>query len=315
MAGHRGRRMSVIVVTGGFGYVGGRVVREFMNNGAEVRVATRRTHNAVPDWAGKAVRFSSDVAALADGADCLIHLAAPNEVVCAAAPEKAIADTVALTQSAIEAARAGGVGRVIYFSTVHVYGPLQGHIDETTPAAPQNPYAEAHLLSEDIVQAAAGPDLQAVSLRLSNGFGAPADTGTDRWSLLINDLCRQAVRERTMTLKSDGRQMRDFLPLTDVARAARHAASAAVPPGVYNLSSGKSTSIRAMAELILDRARQFLGDDVALIAPSIAPGPSPEMLTIDNHRLGATGFHPKTDPADEIDTLLRFCRDADAPKR
>lgn len=306
-----------VVVTGGFGYAGGRIVGNLLQEGVEVRVSSRRTAADIPSWASGRVRWSSDLAALSDGANCLIHLAAPNEIVCAEQPDKAIADTVALTQAAVDAVRAAGIGRMIYASTVHVYGPLRGQIDETTAPTPVHPYAVAHLESEDIVAAAAGSgDMEAVTLRLSNGYGAPADNGTDRWSLLVNDLCRQAVTKRRLALKSDGTQLRDFLPLTDVARAFAHfAMRPSLREGyeVFNLSAGRSMSVRAMAELVLERARHLLGDDIELVIPHAPDAATEERLTIDNRALMAAGFRPSTPPESEIDGMLAFCKAAFSP--
>ncbi len=303
--------MTTVVVTGGFGYAGGRIVRKLIDSGAAIRVSTRRQTADVPDWARKRVTWGSDYAALFEGADCAIHLAAPNEIECAADPDGAIDATVALTRNAVDAAQQHGVRRFIYMSTVHVYGPMQGHIDEDTAPGPRHPYALAHLQSEQAV-AAATENYDAVILRLSNGFGAPADTGTARWSLLVNDLCRQAVEDRHLVLNSDGRQERDFLPLGDVADAVAYFTCAPPHPTgvrVFNLAAGKAVRVRDMAELIRNRAWVLLGDEIGLSVPE-AGTPEPSIdLHIDNRRLLEAGFAPSTDPVTEIDGMLRFCLD------
>ena len=301
--------MSPVVVTGGFGYVGGRIVQKLLSDGFDVRVSTRRTQAAIPSWARSTVQWGSDLKALCDGAGSLVHLAAPNEIICAEDPQRGIAETVALSEQALAAAAGAGVRRFIYFSTVHVYGPLLGFIDESTPPAPHHPYGEAHLASEAAVEAAAGENLAAIALRLSNGFGAPADNGTDRWSLLVNDLCRQAVQDRRIALKSGGRQLRDFLPLGDITAATAHFLKHPVQTlyDVINLSSGKAVSARVMAATILSRAKILLGDDISLHIPESGTPDEAPHLVIDNGRLRDAGFCPAADPLDEIDGLLEFC--------
>lgn len=302
--------MTAVAVTGGFGYAGGRIVRNLIDTGVTVQVSTRRKAADVPGWARHGVTWGNDLDTVFEGADCIVHLAAPNEVECAADPETAIGTTVALTRNALDAARRCGARRFIYLSTVHVYGPMQGHIDEDTPPAPQHPYAVAHLESEQAVAAAAAGNFDAVILRLSNGFGAPADSGTDRWSLLVNDLCRQAVTHQRLVLKSDGLQQRDFLPLADAANAVRHFAVATPHPHgtrVYNLSAGTAMTVREMAELIRDRAQQRLGTGVELSIPVPGTAAPATGLQIDNRRLLDTGFALTADPAAEIDAMLGFC--------
>ncbi len=309
--------MTPIVVTGGFGYVGGRIVQTLLEGDADVRVMTRRAEDKIPAWAASRVTWGADLRRLCNGAGCLIHLAAPNEIACAAHPKKEIAATLALTEAALAAARAANVSRFIYFSTVHVYGPLTGHIDEATPPAPAHPYAVAHLESEKLVEAASGSGLAALTLRLSNGFGAPADDGTDRWTLLVNDLCRQAVQHRELVLTSDGRQHRDFLPLTDIAAAARHFVAMTPFPDRYrviNMSAGKTMSVREMAQLIQGRASRLLKTDIPLSVAAPASGDAagdkmPDLM-IDNSRLRETGFIPKAPIDAEIDDLLQVCINA-----
>lgn len=302
--------MTTVVVTGGFGYAGGRIVRNLIECGATVRVSTRRQTANVPDWARQSVTWGGDYDALFEGADCAIHLAAPNEIECARNPNGSVDTTVNLTLNAIGAAQTSGLRRFIYMSTVHVYGPMQGYIDEDSPPDPGHPYATAHLESEKAVADAATNNFDAIILRLTNGFGAPADTRPDRWSLLVNDLCRQAVKDRHLVLKSDGMQQRDFLPLGDVANAVAYFVFAPPHPTgvrVFNLSAGKSVRVRDMAELIRTRAQELLGTEIGLSLPAAAvPAPQADLL-IDNRRLLATGFTPATDPVAEIDGMLRFC--------
>jgi len=70
---------------------------------------------------------------------------------------------------------------------------------------PVHPYAITHHAAEDFVLAAHDEKrLMGYVIRLSNGFGAPAHAGVDRWTLLVNDLCRQAVQTRQLILRSAG---------------------------------------------------------------------------------------------------------------
>lgn len=305
--------MNSVVVTGGFGYVGGRIVQKLLADGWDVRVATRRDANQVPGWARDRVRWGSDLSVLSEGANYIIHLAAPNETIAAKDPERAIRETVDLTRLTLEAARENGVGRFIYFSTVHVYGPLSGTITEATPAQPTHPYAIAHHQSEQLVQSSADSKMGALIARLSNSFGAPADAGAERWSLLVNDLCRQAVCEGSLTLSSSGLQWRDFIPLSDVVRASQYfleMPKQTPPSGILNLCRGESMTVRHMAELILARARLLIRPDMQLSVAASDAKPDMPPLVISNQRLMHAGFRLSAGFEAEIDALLGFCKSA-----
>jgi len=119
---------------------------------------------------------------------------------------------------------AAGLERFIYFFTAHVYGePLIGRITEATLPRPIHPYAITHYAAKNFVLAAHNQNkITGVALRLSNGFGAPTHPNVDCWTLLVNDLCRQAVQTRKIVLRSNGLQQRDLIPLMDIGGAVRH---------------------------------------------------------------------------------------------
>lgn len=305
-----------IVLTGGFGYVGGRIAQALLAKGAQVRVSTRRSRQQVPPWAleNDNIQWSADLPALCKDADTILHLAAPNEIAASKAPEKSIDETVALTQAALDAAKAQNVPYFIYFSTIHVYGaPLSGELKETSPTDPAHPYALAHLKSEGLVLAQAEAGLRTLILRLSNSFGAPADPLTDRWSLVVNDLCRQVSGTRRMALETSGAQLRDFIPLTDVVNATLHFIAGhqqARQSNIINLASGACISVRDMAEKALARARIAIGEDVILDVPEVPNSGTASTYRINTGRLLESGFQPALAFDQEIDTLIEFCRTA-----
>ena len=149
--------------------------------------------------------------------------------------------------------------------------------------------------------------------RLSNAYGAPADKAADCWSLLVNDLCRQAVTSRTMTLTSTGTQRRDFVPLTYVCRALTHLID--LPRDgrqgdVFNLGSGVAPTVWEQACRIQDRCAATQGFQPALVRVPPAAGETTATLEYRSDALHATGFPPPGDEVAEIDRLLTFCQKA-----
>ncbi|MBC7952353.1 MAG: SDR family oxidoreductase [Rhodospirillaceae bacterium] len=305
--------MSTILVTGGFGYVGGRLAARLLADGHHVRIATRRA--AAPAWAGDAelvtVDWRDGLGALCQGVDTVLHLAAMSEVDAVRDPVMALDINAVLTVRLLEAAMAAGVRRFVYFSTAHVYGaPLAGTITETTLPRPVHPYAITHRTAEDFVLAAHDAKrIQGLVVRLSNVIGAPADNGAERWTLLVNDLCRTAVTNGRMVMRSSGMQHRDFVPQADVEAAIVHLlATDDWGDGLFNLGLGRSMTVRHMAELVASRAAA-LGITVPLDCPPPALGENAVPLDYRIDKLRATGFAPRGDIMAAVDETLVFCRD------
>ena len=308
-----------ILITGGYGYIGGRVAQALVAGGAQVLLGTRRDGSVAPVWLPQAapvqMDWSSDEALLAacTGVDAVVHLAALNEVEAVRDPQGALDVNGMWSLRLLEAAQAAGAGRFVYLSTAHVYGaPLSGTIDESCLPRPVHPYAITHRVAEDFVLAArdAGK-IEGVVLRLSNGFGAPAHAGVDRWTLLVNDLCRQAVNTHTLVLHSAGLQKRDFITLNDVARGVVHAlglADEALGDGLFNLGGDASLRVIDMAELIAARCEAVLGFIPEINSPDPKPGEVSAELAYSSEKFKRTAWAPGKGHADEIDATLTLCQ-------
>lgn len=308
-----------ILITGAFGYLGGRIAKLLaQDEDITLCLGTRRENRKLPSWAGRArvaVMDLSSRASLEDtclGMDAIIHLAAVNEIESAADPGRALEVNGMGTLRLLDAAEANGVGRFIYLSTIHVYGsPLAGVITERTLPRPMHPYAISHRVAEDFVLAAHdGKKLTGIVLRLSNGFGAPASPDADRWTLVVNDLCRQAAITGKLLLKTPGLQKRDFITLHDTARAVACMTGlqrAACGDGLFNLGGKYSVSILEMATLIANRCEATLGFRPAIERPAPVAGDMAEDLDYQIDKIERTGLLLTGNVEEEIDATLRFC--------
>ena len=317
----------ITLITGGFGYLGGRLAQALAANpGLSLRLGTHRPRPLPPEWLRNCepvpldLMSEEDIAAACAGVSCVVHLAALNEIDSAADPEQALLVNGLGTFKLLRAAERAGVQRFIYFSTAHVYGaPLAGTITEETLPRPAHPYATTHRVAEDFVLAAHDRRaLTGIVVRLSNGFGAPAHPDVNRWTLLANDLSRQAVETGALQLRSSGLQRRDFITLGDVGRAVDHLIALPVEicgDGLFNLGGESPLRIIDLTEQIARRCANVLGFVPTILRPE--PRPEEESLPLDFRidKLKRTGFSLQGDFAREIDATLELCRDAFGKQR
>jgi UDP-glucose 4-epimerase len=250
--------------------------------------------------------------AACEGADAVVHLAGENELIAAREPSAALASTIVATERVAEACASAGVRRLVYISTVHVYGARISPgviLDEKLRPEPRSPYAISRLASEHAAAALANGTFELVVLRLTNSVGAPDDPGVDRWTLVANDLCRQGALSGRLELRSSGSQWRDFVALGDVCAAidaASRVSDPVVAPGTYNLGSGRPTTVRALAGLIADEFERQTGRRPELRAPALETDP-PASYTVSVERAARQGVALTTPLADAVSETVEFC--------
>lgn len=314
-----------ILITGGFGYIGGRLAQYLENIYGDVNIRLlARSGSHVPDWVGEKKIVTGDLLDISslelacEDVDTVIHLAALNEIDSAKDPLAALRVNGEGTLNLINAATMNNVKKIVYFSTFHVYGlNASGNITENTVPSPVHPYAITHHVSEDFVRMVDDKkDIKGIILRLSNGFGYPAHPQVNRWSLVVNDLCLQAVLNKRMVLKSSGKQHRDFITLTDISRCVEHLLSIDdskldAADCIYNLGGDFSCSILDMAKLIKERCEKIMGTSPEIIVgidnmPNNAVA-EPMLYNID--KIKKIGFKLVANVNEEIDRTIIVCNE------
>lgn len=306
-----------VLVTGGFGYLGGRLAQALVARGHDVALGSRLRRSS-PAWLPNATVVITDwsapesLAAACEGTDAVAHLAAMNAQQCVADPAAALQINGVGTAALVRAA-SGTSKRFLYLSTGHVYAsPLQGTINEATCPTALHPYATSHLAGENAVRwATARGEVEGVVARLSNAFGAPVTPDADCWMLLLNDLARQAVQTGRMVIVSNGMQRRDFVAMTEACRSLIHLLElpqTRLEDGVFNIGGGWTPTVLAAAERLAEHLEVRLG-----MRPVIHRQDSVEVpvlpLVYERTKLLATAFAPSAPQTEdaEFSRLVNFC--------
>ncbi len=250
------------VVTGGAGFIGSHMVDLLVDRGFRVhvidsliggRAANLAQHQANPD----VVLDERDVRALASndklfaGAQLVFHFAGIGDIVPSIEqPTEYMSANVQGTVHVLEASRYAGVRKVVYAASSSCYGLATVPTREDHPLAPQYPYALSKYMGEQAVfhwNKVYG--LPVNSIRIFNAYGTRSRT-SGAYGAVFGVFLRQKLAGKPFTVVGDGTQKRDFLYVTDVARAFLAAAETDKAGEVWNLGAGNPQSVNRLVELL-----------------------------------------------------------------
>lgn len=294
-----------ILISGGLGYVGGRLSKYFAESKKYKVYALSRNqkvkHEGIEVLSNDEVLKNDRL--LNTKIDTFIHLAAANEIECSNNPIEANKVNINCTLQWLEWAKQNEVNQFIYFSTVHVYArPLIGSFSEESNCFPNHPYSITHKSAEDYaLWYNSDFNLDVKIVRLSNSFGYPAFPTANRWTLFINDLCRQIAENKKIQIRSNVLQERDFISLSNVCKAVESLMNYQVPNSenrFFNLSKGESQTLWNMANQIKIIAERYLNEKVELIYDTQKNKKTPP-LEISNQKIKNTGWQANENTFEE----------------
>lgn len=244
--------MRVALVTGASGAVGPALVEELLANGYQVRTYSRGGGSGgVPPDVSALAGDLDDREKLGDavrGADVVFHLAALLHVSNPGPDLRAEYQRVNVegTRAVMDAASLHEVERVVFFSTIAVYGPTRGkYLDETSKPGPESAYANAKHAAESLVLerfTGGGVPLGTV-LRLAAVYGPHLKGNYHR---LVH-----AIARRRFIRIGQGTNRRTLIFERDVARAALLAATHPAAAGrIYNVTDGRTHRVREIEDAI-----------------------------------------------------------------
>ncbi len=314
----RGKR---VVVVGGAGLIGSHTVDALLKEdvgeiciydnfarGTEANLA-----NAFKDSRVKIFEAGGDICqtdvldAAMKGSDCVFHFAALWLLQCHDFPRAAFDVNIRGTFNVLEACVKNNVGRLVYSSSASVYGDAEEEpITETHPFNNKNFYGATKIAGEAMATAFHHRyDLPVVGLRYMNVYG-PRQDYQGAYIAVIMKMLDAIDAGQGPTIQGDGSEAFDFVSVLDCAQANVCAMKADAVGRYYNVGTGVKTSLRELAENILNITG--CNKEITYVARSQA--------TLVRNRVGSPdrareeiGFSAKVSLADGLRALIEW-RDA-----
>jgi UDP-glucose 4-epimerase len=250
------------VVTGGAGFIGSHMVDLLMEEGFRVNVIDDMSGGHSGNLAhheGNADLqvFETDIRDLPpdspifDGATYVFHFAGIGDIVPSIErPTDYMDINVQGTVRVLECARHAGVSKLVYAASSSCYGLAATPTREDHPITPQYPYALSKYQGEQAVfhwnQVYKVP---VNSVCIFNAYGPRVRT-TGAYGAVFGVFFRQKLAGKPYTVVGDGSQSRDFIYVTDVARAFYAAAVTDVTGQRFNVGAGNPQSINTLISLL-----------------------------------------------------------------
>jgi dTDP-glucose 4,6-dehydratase len=270
--------MDKLFITGGAGFIGSAFIRLALSRLASCEIINfdALTYAGNPDnlegvdesrhrfIRGDIADREAVFAALGEGTDAIINFAAESHVDRSIeSAHEFLRTNITGTQVLLDAARERGVRRFVQISTDEVMGSLpeddSAFFTESSPIAPNNPYAASKAAAEHLVNAAHHTyGLDTVITRCGNNYG-PRQFPEKFIPLILSN----ALRDEPIPLYGDGSNVRDWIFVEDHCDAIWLALENGRAGGRYNIGARNERRNIEVVEAILT----YLGKPHSLIRP------------------------------------------------
>ena len=277
-------------ITGASGFIGAHLLRALANRADVAAAAFCRPRSAHPPTV-------QDLAPFVKDKDIIYHLGGVNR----GGEADLIEGNITGTFNLIRAVQAAGKPvRVIFASSAQVYKPPRKALPlpETHAAEPAGLYGVCKKTAEDLIRLSG---LDYILLRLTNVYGPGC---RPNYNSVVATFCRRAADGLPLTVNGTGRQGRDFIYIDDVVQAFLLTAGPRRKSSVYNVGSGRITSLRT----VLQNIRRVLPETQVAYRTETAADES--SYCCDNSRfMKQYGWKIRTSLRKGIETTLAHARE------
>ena len=303
------------LVTGGAGFIGSNLVKLLVGEGHDVTVldnlSSGYAENLAPfgtvELVEGDIRDEQAVAKAMQGADVVFHLAASvgNTRSIDNPVEDAEVNLIG-TIKVLEAMRTAGTRRIVVSSSAGIFGELRTlPITEDHPLHPDSPYGASKLAEEKVAFAYRSLyGLEVAALRYFNVYGV--NQRYDAYGNVIPIFTHRIFASEPVVVFGDGEQTRDFVHVSDVARANYLAGTKPEASGAYNLGSATRVTINHLAELMI----RLSGRSVPVEHHGERPGDVRDSLADISQARSVLGFEPQVQLEDGLREYLAWAEHA-----
>lgn len=240
-----------IWMTGATGFIGSKVLKRLSAEyGIEniVTLSSGRLLGSMDSQSGSAGLGEGTAQEIAD-AQVLIHIGAfiPKSSESANDISGSNSNIIA-TENLLKICRnMPSLKKIVFTSTVDVYGEVQGRISENTPVCPQSMYGWSKLYCEKMIQVFSEErTIDTTILRVGHVFGE----GEEAYRKVIPVIIGNAVNQKEIRIYGDGEALRTFIYIDDVAEGIVNSIKYKGEE-IINVVGGESISVNELAEMIV----------------------------------------------------------------
>ncbi len=290
----------MILVTGGSGFIGSHIAERLIKEGHSVRVLDSMLTGRKENMAGlKAEFIKGDIRdpgvikrSLKD-VECIFHEAAQVSIPRSIEnPVENNGINVDATLLLLDSARKSGVKKLVFASSSAVYGNVTVKdlpLKEDRILSPLSPYAVSKLVGEHYCRVFSDIyGMATICLRYLNVYG-PRQNPNSQYAAVIPKFIDSVIKGKQPVIFGDGMQTRDFVFVKDVVQANMLSMKSNVKHGIFNVGTGKPTSVLEL----LEKINSITGKRIKPIFSEPKPGDIKHSVSDISRIKGTLGFKPE----------------------